>query len=86
MDDIEKINNEIEYVLRKISENLENFKTQFPADQSKDYVYPKTYCTSWTEGFWTGMLWLAFEITDDEKYKDVARGQIEIFRNRIENK
>jgi unsaturated chondroitin disaccharide hydrolase len=37
------------------------------------------------QGFWTGMLWLAYEVTGNEKYRKVAEIQVEDYLKRIEN-
>ncbi|MBD1382242.1 glycoside hydrolase family 88 protein [Bacillus sp. IB182487] len=74
------------YVLKKIDQNLDEFTNMFPDASSKNLVYPKTENVEWTPGFWTGMLWLAYEITKDEKYKQVAERHVESFKNRIEKK
>jgi len=78
--------NNMEFILSKIDSNLENFTDRFPAEQSIEYVYPAKECVSWTEGFWTGMLWLAYEITKDEKYEKIATHHTDIFKYRIENR
>ena len=40
----------------------------------------------WNTGFWTGMLWLAYEATGDEKYKERALAHIPSFYQRIDEK
>ena len=74
--------------LEKIDFALEGFGDYgFPASSSVDNVYkeiPNEF--GWHNGFWTGMLWLAYEITGDEKYKDVATKHIATYLNRIEKR
>lgn len=72
--------------LKKIDENLENFTHKFPAAASLNNVYPAADNTCWTGSFWTGMLWLAYEVTGDEKYRKVAEIQLESFKKRIEER
>jgi unsaturated chondroitin disaccharide hydrolase len=38
----------------------------------------------WTEGFWTGLLWLAWEVTGEEKYRRVAEGFLDNFEERLD--
>ncbi len=38
----------------------------------------------WTTSFWTGQLWLAYQWTNDEKYRKVAEGHLEDFRKRLD--
>ncbi|MGF7031504.1 hypothetical protein J2T17_002415 [Paenibacillus mucilaginosus] len=40
----------------------------------------------WTSSFWTGMLWLAYEITGDVKYCNVAEIQLESYKKRVDEK
>ena len=40
--------------------------------------------TEWTNGFWTGILWLCYELTNDPKYRNLAEKNVESFLNRIE--
>lgn len=59
----------------------------FPAHASVNNVYAaQENNTGWNCGFWTGMLWHAYELTGDEKYKKVAMGQIPGYMKRIVEK
>ncbi len=80
-DDIEKA---IQFILKKIDESLEVFTHKYPAPASVNLVYPAIDNTQWTSSFWTGMLWLAYEYTGDEKYRRVAEIQVLDFKKRIE--
>ncbi len=66
----------------------------FPRACSKDYVYDgvgnlhwdaSNNESIWTTSFWTGILWLVYEYTQDEKYKLEAQKHSESFRTRIDN-
>ena len=76
----------IQYVLKKIDENLEPFTHKFPAPASQNNLYPAIENTDWTASFWTGMLWLAYEVTGDDKYRKVAEIHVESFRKRLQEK
>lgn len=82
----EFIDSAIEFVTNKISDDLPEFTDKFPAACSKGNVYPATENFDWTESFWTGMLWLAYEETGDEKYRKAAEIQLDSFRNRIDTR
>lgn len=74
----------IKFSLDKINSNLDDFSDAFPSSESHNYVYSRnTKCADWTEGFWPGMLWLAYEMTGDEKLKTIAHGLDKILENRI---
>ncbi len=66
----------------------------FPRACSKNYVYDtvgnlvwdeSNNESIWTTSFWTGILWLMYEYTGDEKYKKEAQLHSESFRTRIDN-
>lgn len=80
----EYVKEAISYILKKIDENLEEFTYKFPAPASKNNIYEGIENTDWTSCFWTGMLWLAYEVTGDKKYRDVAEIHLESFKKRIE--
>lgn len=81
----EDIKNSIDYIIKKIDENLDIFTDKFPAASSVNLVYPAIDNTCWTASFWTGMLWLAYEYTHDEKYKIIAMKQVKSFRERLKS-
>lgn len=86
MVDTKKIDDAIAYALGKIAANIPDFTDLFPEDQSQNYRYkPRALC-SWTESFWTGMLWLAYEITADKQFSKTAQKQLALFRERIETR
>ena len=82
--DMNKIEKSFQFVLGKLDKDLDKFTDKFPGEQSKNYVYQPTENGSWTESFYTGMLWLSYEITKDEKYLKVIRSHINSFKDRIE--
>lgn len=69
--------------LKKIDANLLVFTAKFPAPCSKNNVYPGIDDIEWTSSFWTGMLWLAYERTGDDKYRQIAAKHLEGYRKRI---
>ena len=72
----EKIKKELDSVIEKIDANMQRFQDAFPMPASKEGKYPLEPNTNdWTQGFWTGMLWLAYEYTKNEKYKAAAEKQ-----------
>lgn len=81
-----EIKKAFEDVLRKIDQSIEIFTDKFPDASSKGNVYPAVDNDDWTSGFWTGMLWLVYEITKDDKYRKAAEIQVLSFKERIEKK
>lgn len=80
----EFIKEAIGFVLEKIDGKLESFTDKFPAPASKNNVYEAIDNTDWTSCFWTGMLWLAYEVTGDKKYREVAEVHLKSFKKRID--
>lgn len=76
----------IDYVLAQLDRSLDLFADQFPAPASVNLVYPAIGNTEWTSSFWTGMLWLAYEVTGDDKYRAKAELQLDSFKERVEQR
>jgi unsaturated chondroitin disaccharide hydrolase len=76
----------IEHVLAKIDQSLDVFTDKFPDSNSDGLIYKPIENVEWTTSFWTGMLWLAYEYTGDEKYRKVAEQQIQSFKERLEKR
>lgn len=69
-----------------IRKNLPEFTDKFQSSNSFSGFYEPTENVEWTTGFWTGVIWLAYENTGDESFRKAAEIQVESFLNRIENK
>ena len=80
------VENAIKHVLAKIDQSLDVFTDKFPDSNSVGLVYPPIENVEWTTSFWTGMLWLAYEYTGDEKYRKIAEKQIQSFKERLEKR
>lgn len=77
----------IKFSLDKIKNNMIDFSDAFPSAESHKYVYSRnTKCVDWTEGFWPGMLWLAYELTGEDKFKETAQGLDKLLEKRIYEK
>lgn len=55
----------------------------FPAASSENNFYHEFENTDWTEGFWTGQLWLAYEYGKNETLKKAALCQVDSMLRRI---
>lgn len=71
-------------VLQRIDRALPEFTIRFPAPSSDGQFYPAIDNVEWTNGFWTGMLWLAWELTGDDRYRRVAEAQVATFVQRAD--
>ncbi|MEF9967287.1 MAG: glycoside hydrolase family 88 protein [Longicatena sp.] len=82
----EELTTAFDECIKQVDKNMDYFKTKFPFSCTKDNVYPIIENIEWTDGFWTGMLWLSYEYTKDEKYKELAEKNIDSFLYRVEHK
>ncbi|MCH1961743.1 glycoside hydrolase family 88 protein [Clostridium perfringens] len=79
-----EVKNAIDLVIKQIDDNMEYFKDKFPSSATKNNEYGIIENIEWTDGFWTGLLWLAYEYTGDEKYRELADKNVASFKNRVE--
>lgn len=83
----EVLENALQAALKKIDRLMEEMGENFPRTHSENNIYPAVKNeVQWQQGFWSGMLWLAYEATGDEKYKQKAETLTESFYVRIKNK
>ena len=89
------VNRAIQCALSTIDNNLITFGDAFPHDNTVNNFYPLRRARGdfaegsnyeWTTSFWTGMLWLAYELTSSDKYRQAAESHIPSFVERIEQK
>lgn len=77
----------IDDALMKIDKLWDDVHGNFPSHASVANVYlEEENIGGWHTGFWTGMLWHAYEATGDEKYKERALSHIDSFYKRIDEK
>lgn len=73
--------------LKKIDKLYEDMGGDFPSHASVNNVYqPVKNDMGWNTGFWSGILWLAYEATEDEKYRKMAESTLESFYVRMDEK
>ncbi len=82
----EEIKQSMDQVIRIIDHNLKKFTDKFPSSASTNLVYDQVENNEWTSSFWTGLLWLAYEYTNDEKYYQVIKIHLKSFKERIYRK
>lgn len=82
----EELTTAFEECLKQVDLNMQYFKDKFPWSATKQQKYPVIENIEWTDGFWTGMLWLAYEYTKDEAYRELADQNVESFLHRVEHK
>lgn len=82
----EQLEAALEQALAKIKFAIPDFTDGFPKASSVNGVYEKGENKGgWTQSFWTGMLWLAYEFTGEQIYLDTVKGLLPSFANRVDN-
>lgn len=89
LDYIKSENRELSKVIKsclaKITENVKNYQEGFPTVTSKNNKYGiRGNEEGWTQSFFTGMLWLAFELTGTYEYLDLAKKHSMSFKHRLD--
>ena len=82
----EKLEGAMKNALAKLDKLTEKFTEDFPSSASKDGRYDHSANRGgWTQCFYTGMLYLAYQYTADKKYLDLANKLVESFIDRVDN-
>lgn len=66
--------------------HLPSFTHHFPYSHSEGNFYRQSDNTEWTTGFWTGVLWLCYEHSHNDRFREAAEIQVKSFLNRIEHR
>jgi unsaturated chondroitin disaccharide hydrolase len=61
-----------QHTLELIRRHLTEFGEKFPAETCEKGYYPLTDNVEWTTSFWTGQLWLAWEMSGDAAFRAMA--------------
>jgi len=82
----EKLEAAMKHALEKLDKMIEDFPDGFPSASSVNGVYIKSENKGgWIQSFFTGMIWIAYEYTKNEKYLNVAKHLMDSFVNRVDN-
>ena len=71
---------------RQVETNLPLYTWQCQNHSSVNGIYPGCANDQWTCGFWPGEIWLAYEATGEETFKNAALIQVDSFADRIARK
>ncbi len=71
--------------LKKADGLMEKYKTDFPSAASKNGIYDRNDNRGgWTQCFYTGILFIAYELSGDKKYLEHAESLLESFISRVD--
>ena len=65
----EELDVAINNAVNQVRSCLKDYTYMFKYPNSVNNFYPLMDNTEWTNGFWTGEIWLAYELTKDEAFK-----------------
>ncbi|HEY9109143.1 MAG TPA: glycoside hydrolase family 88 protein [Roseateles sp.] len=72
----------IDEAVAAVRRNLAHFGDEFPEPSSRGGIYPAMGNAEWTNGFWTGQLWLAYELSGAERFRAAAERHVTSFDRR----
>lgn len=78
------IETQLDLCIKKIEQNMLRFGKKFPSACGTNGHYRLKENDDWTNGFWTGMLWLSYEATQNEKFLNLALKNMESFQERLD--
>ncbi|WP_263119460.1 glycoside hydrolase family 88 protein [Cellulomonas sp. RIT-PI-Y] len=82
----------VDAALRTVDANLAFLGDRYPDDTTRDGRYPLRPATpdlpeganrGWTTSFWPGQLWLAHQLTGEQRYLDAASGHVASYADRV---
>jgi len=82
----EEVTAAMDRVADQVRCNMEYFGTRFPSSATRNQTYGVIDNIEWTDGFWTGLLWLCYEYTGDDALKNLALKNVDSFLNRVEKR
>lgn len=88
-----KVQDAVQCALETINKNLLTFGDRYPDNTTINNIYPLRQARNsfsegdnygWTTSFWPGLLWLAYEITGNDAYRNLGEQHILNFTHRID--
>lgn len=81
----EWLKEQMDWCAGKIAKNMQRYGQQFPSACGTNGVYRVKPNDDWTNGFWTGMLWLAYEWTGKDEFLNRAMENSQNFQQRLDD-
>lgn len=72
--------------LQRLDRAIRDLGDMYPAPSSEGLRYPAIANVEWTNGFWTGMLWLGWQLRGEAVYRDHAERQVSDYLDRVERR
>lgn len=87
-DDLSFLDEAVSYATDQVFRVMKDFVHQYPNSNSENLIYkpfPDIYETDWVAGFWTGMLWISYELTGNALYRAVAEAQFDDYQEKYDD-
>lgn len=84
----EFLDDAVKYATEQIFTVMKDFVHRYPSSASENLIYkpfPDNFETDWSMGFWTGMLWISYELTQNEIYRAVAEAQFDDYQAKYDD-
>lgn len=81
---VQKITNELDWICQQTKKNIQLFGSDFPSACTTEGKYRLKSNDDWTNGFWTGILWICYEYSGDSLFKEAAEKNCDSFRKRLD--
>lgn len=78
-----KVEDAIVRITRRLDKTIVAMGDNFPNEACEGGKWTPAENTQWTTSFWTGQLWLAWELTGDDKYRQAAERYLPSFAERL---
>lgn len=82
----EKIDKAISAALAKLEKNLDKWELGFVKNSGEPNIYTETENHNWEHGMNTGIYWLAYELSGNPKFREVAEKMLPSYQYRLDNK
>lgn len=76
-------NEALVHAVEKTKSNIEKFGDLFPWTGIDGGDYKRSNHEDWTEGFWSGLLWLSYEASGDQVFREAAIRTVNSFQKRL---
>ena len=82
----QKLDGAIEKALDKLERDLPKWTDDFAGAYSIDHKYPQIPNKNWVCGMHTGMYWLAYEMSGNPRFREVAQKHMLTYQERFDKK
>ena len=91
----EEVEHALEEAKASVKRNMEYLNGKFPFSAAynsepfpseRDGMYPITENVEWTTGFWTGLIWLMYDWSKEECFKERGMADVRSFKERVDQR